>query len=314
MNDEPEVLETLEGEVISVPLDHLAPVGHRALTLVESEDRPLALGGYPFESFAEMLEFAGEISAELRLLVRSKGLEVQIGNGTHIKASGWSTMLAMIGVVPVETSSEVAEDGVYTSYIELRRIRDGAVVGGASAECGNIDEVDRNGNPTWADRPAFARKSMSLTRAMGKASRLSYAWIVEMAGYAPRAAEEMPGYDPDTAPEEFSGPKTRYKGQWEAEIIAFLVGSELVASDTENKSAYDARTILDYSPFKEVPFGMLEEIDAHAWVYGWLEIKSEHPKMKDPRRAKIALAAWSEEEIRDRWLDWAVSQNPPEAK
>jgi len=68
--------------------------------------------------------------------------------------------------------------------VELIRASDGAIIGRGSAICG-MDES------TWASRPRYARRSMAITRATGKAFRLGYSWIITLAGYAPTPAEEM---------------------------------------------------------------------------------------------------------------------------
>lgn len=44
-----------------------------------------------------------------------------------------------------------------------------------------------------ANRPRFARRSMALTRATGKACRLALSWIMALAGYQSCPAEEMEG-------------------------------------------------------------------------------------------------------------------------
>jgi hypothetical protein len=46
--------------------------------------------------------------------------------------------------------------------------------------------------PTWAKRPGYARRSMAVTRATGKAFRLGFSWIMTLAGYEVTPAEEMP--------------------------------------------------------------------------------------------------------------------------
>jgi len=72
----------------------------------------------------------------------------------------------------------------------LIRSSDGKLIGRASALCG-MDEKDRYGKPTWATRPEYARRSMAVTRATGKAFRLGFSWIMTLAGYAPTPAEEI---------------------------------------------------------------------------------------------------------------------------
>ena len=296
------------------PAEILAPAGHRALSLVESDAAPLALGGWAFHNFKQMLDFAGQVATELRQIIRShEGLEVVIPKAKkpHITVSAWSTMLAMLGVVPVEVRTTVDERGVYTAYVELRRVRDGALVGGGSAECGAPDETDRDGTPTWSNRASFARRSMAITRATGKAARLSYAWIVVMAGYAPRAAEEMPGFDADS--DEAGEPVRRYKNQWEESVISFLVSDlQLVQGENDRAAAIKARQILNYAPFEEVPFGKLDVVEAVAWVYGWNRAREKHPQMKDALLAGVVRGGWAEAEVRTEWVNWALEQVPPE--
>jgi hypothetical protein len=90
----------------------------------------------------------------------------------------------MLGVLPKEVDTKRLEDGSYEAKVELIRTSDGTVIGGASALCG-MDE------PRWAKMPEYARRSMAVTRATGKAYRLGFAWIMRLAGYAATPAEEM---------------------------------------------------------------------------------------------------------------------------
>jgi hypothetical protein len=92
----------------------------------------------------------------------------------------------MVGILPREVSIEEDEDGNVTAVVELVRMSDLGVVGRASAMVG----VDEN---EWQKRPRFMRRSMAVTRATGKAFRLSLAWVVRLAGYEATSAEEMDG-------------------------------------------------------------------------------------------------------------------------
>jgi len=74
-----------------------------------------------------------------------------------------------LGVIPREDSVEALEDGGYVAKVSLVRMADGAVISSASSECG-MDE------PTWAGRARYARRSMAVTRATGKAARLAFSW------------------------------------------------------------------------------------------------------------------------------------------
>ena len=75
------------------------------------------------------------------------------------------------------------DDGSYEAVVELIRVTDGAIIGRASALCG-MDE-------TWGTRQEFARRSMAITRATGKAYRLGFSWIMTLTGYEATPAEEM---------------------------------------------------------------------------------------------------------------------------
>lgn len=127
--------------------------------------------------------------------------------------------------VPHPDSGHKVETTMFEAKVELIRLSDGASVGGASAECGGPDERDwhfrtrkefhypdcpvQQGEACTC-RPGFdrskigmvvgfdpvqpnARRSMALTRATSKAARNSFAWIVELAGFATTPAEEMTG-------------------------------------------------------------------------------------------------------------------------
>ena len=45
---------------------------------------------------------------------------------------------------------------------------------------------------TWAKRPDYARRSMAATRAVSKACRLAFSWVMVMAGYDATPREEAP--------------------------------------------------------------------------------------------------------------------------
>jgi hypothetical protein len=160
--------------------------------LVVREQSPpsVEIGMLQAASPKALVDGASAMARELARVVESQGLAVTLQGKKYVKCEGWTTLLAMLGCVPREVSVS-HEDGVYTAVVELARIRDGVVVGRASAECGDPDETDRRGNPIWANRPKYARRSMALTRATAKACRLAFSWIMALGGYQPTPAEEM---------------------------------------------------------------------------------------------------------------------------
>jgi hypothetical protein len=91
----------------------------------------------------------------------------------------------MLGVIPVEDYCRpLPNANGFEAKINLIRSRDGQMVGSASAECTR----DEN---NWKKRDSYSLRSMALTRATGKAFRLSYSWIMQLAGFEPTPAEEM---------------------------------------------------------------------------------------------------------------------------
>lgn len=139
------------------------------------------------------IAYASEIARELNTIIDKQKLYSYISNKKYVAVEGWTTLAALRGCTPRETSNAIDpnRDGVYIATVELVNAQ-GRVIGRASAECGDPDEVDRKGKPVWASRPAYARRSMANTRATSKVCRQVFSWIMVLAGYAATPAEEVP--------------------------------------------------------------------------------------------------------------------------
>jgi hypothetical protein len=124
------------------------------------------------------------MASALAAVIDRQKLYAMIQGKKHVTVEGWTTLASMLGVVPLEVENADVGGGVYVAVVELRKA-DGTVLGRASAECGG--DADR----TWGQRDAYARRSMAATRATSKACRLSFSWIMTLAGYAATPAEEM---------------------------------------------------------------------------------------------------------------------------
>lgn len=131
----------------------------------------------------QMIAFGTRVANALAPIIEKQRLYEDINGNKHVKVEGWTTLLAMLGIMPRERDVKYAE-GDYEAYVELVSIRTGAVVGGASAICGRSD-------PKWASKHRNAQRSMSITRATGKAGRLGFSWIMKLAGYDVTPYEEM---------------------------------------------------------------------------------------------------------------------------
>jgi len=156
------------------------------------EPANVELGTLKADTPAALISGATAMADTLADVIRSRNLSVRIGQGEHVRVEGWLTLGTMMGVLPREESVERLEDGGYIATVSLVRMTDGTVLTRASAECG-MDERD------WAKRPAFARRSMAITRATAKACRIAFSWVMTLSGYSGTPAEEMP-YEQDEAP------------------------------------------------------------------------------------------------------------------
>lgn len=128
---------------------------------------------------------AREVAKQLAPIVDTCKLFNMIGGRKHVRAEGWTTMVAMLGVFPQEEYARKSADSplTYESRILLKTI-DGKVVGAGEALCSAAEK-------NWAGKDEYAIKSMAQTRAVGKACRLSFSWIMALAGYDPLPLEEV---------------------------------------------------------------------------------------------------------------------------
>ena len=172
-------------------MSHAMQVVQQDAAIMPVATAAVSLGTLQAASAVALVQGAREMANALADVIERQRLATAIQGRRYVKVEGWTTLGVMLGVVPREVGT-IEQDGIYTATVELVRIGDQGVISRASAECGSADELDRNGNPVWANRPRYARRSMAQTRATGKACRLAFSWIMALAGYEPTPAEEMP--------------------------------------------------------------------------------------------------------------------------
>jgi hypothetical protein len=129
--------------------------------------------------------FGAKIATSLADVIEKQKLFNTISGRKYVKVEGWLTLGSMLGVFSREKRVTELPDGSYEAVIELFNPRINAVMGEASAICG-VDEK------RWKTADKYARRSMAITRATGKAYRMTFSWIMSMAGYAETPEEEMP--------------------------------------------------------------------------------------------------------------------------
>lgn len=136
----------------------------------------------------QLVDRAFKIATALATIVRAGNLYCVINGEEFVRVDGWIAMGSLLGLTPVVTDVHALEDGGFEAAVEIRS-RSGVVYASASAICG-MDEK------RWAAVPAFSRRSMAITRAIGKAYRISFSWVMRLAGMSATPAEDMPAYAP----------------------------------------------------------------------------------------------------------------------
>ncbi len=116
----------------------------------------------------------------------------KIGNRQYVRVEGWQSIAVAYGCVASARDVEVVDGGV-RAIGEVRRMSDGAVIATAEGFVGT-DE------PTWASRPMYARRAMAQTRAVSRACRSAFAFIVTLidSNLSTTPAEEMDGLTVDS--------------------------------------------------------------------------------------------------------------------
>lgn len=141
-----------------------------------------------------VLERAAMIAGPLSKFIDEKKLYADISGKKHVMAEGWSTMGVMLGVFPrVEWTRKMDTDpseAAWESRVILSNTA-GEVLGAGEAMASNKERNARGNMPVWATNE-YSIRSMAQTRALGKAFRLSFSWLMTTAGYEATPMEEMP--------------------------------------------------------------------------------------------------------------------------
>jgi len=135
----------------------------------------------PKKALVEMQELVQMMSSQCT----GSEFIAEIKGKQYPKVEWWTTLGATIGLFPVVVYSrrlDRKDEVAYESRVEVR-LGDRVVAAG-EALC-TSDE------PNWKNSPEYSIKSMSITRATGKAYRIPLSFIAVMAGLAPTNAEEM---------------------------------------------------------------------------------------------------------------------------
>lgn len=184
---------------------------------------PMSLGSLAASGSGDILSLASGIAAQLMPIVEANKLYISVSGRKYLLCEGWTALLSLMGIVPicehVKALPTVEAPTYWEATVKLIRVSDQAMVGMASAICSK-DE------PQWKNRLDFQCRSMAITRAVSKAARLSFSWIIQLdlftkKGYAPTPAEEMVGISPAREPAREPAPPIDVSN---VDVSAFTAG------------------------------------------------------------------------------------------
>lgn len=115
-----------------------------------------------------------------------KACAVNIQGKRYVPIEGWQTIAAAFGCVLSACEVESIEGGIRARG-RVIRAHDSAVIAEAEGFIGDDEK-------TWTARPLYARRAMAQTRAMSRAARSAFAFVVTLIdkNLNPVPAEEVP--------------------------------------------------------------------------------------------------------------------------
>jgi len=274
--------------------------------------RQIGLGSLDASTPGGVLDVAKEVATPLAKLIEDRQLYKAISGRKYVLVDGWACLAAMLGVMPQEESVEEKDNGDWLAVVRLIRVRDAVVLGRASSICG-MDET------TWAKRDRYARRSMAVTRATGKACRLAFSWIIHMAGFEGTPFEEMPAAEqpkgvkppqqkpaPPKPPIEIDAISAVHPASLKVRLYQAMVAREYDAA-YQRAIAEDLSIQQDKPNFDEVPDEAVEEL-----IAAIQEGKCDDPRVAmrargmDEQRISDLIQSWYEDNDCTSWsmLSW----------
>lgn len=112
----------------------------------------------------------------------------------YVRVEGWQSIAVAYGCVASARDVEAVAGGI-RAIGEVRRMSDGAVVATAEGFVGDDEK-------TWAGRPMYARRAMAQTRAISRACRSAFAFVVTLidGDLATTPFEEAEGFQGSETP------------------------------------------------------------------------------------------------------------------
>lgn len=257
------------------------------------------LGSIAVRSPKDMVSKATEMADALAEIINRQNLYKVISGRKYVMVEGWTTLGAMMGIVPVEEYCQPLPDAAgFEAKVKLIRASDGGMVGAASAECTRTEN-------NWSNRDSYAVRSMSITRATGKAYRLSFSWIMRLAGFEATPAEEMDGIQPQHNSSPTSEkPQPTAKQESGKTVLVKELGDGTVSLHGDGLST----VLVGLGDAGKEKLGMTWQGSPHGWV---MPMKSSF-EMEDACRAEgIGFSYVSQPENAPTASPAPTNGNPP---
>lgn len=131
-------------------------------------------------SFKDKINVATEVATTLTEVIQTQGLAVNIQGNNYVTAEGWNCLGTMLGTyAQTEYVEPIKNPNGYKARVSIKQGDNTLATAEAIATFGGFQKTPQ------------AVYSMAQTRAMGKAYRMCFSWIVKLAGFQPTPAEEM---------------------------------------------------------------------------------------------------------------------------
>ena len=167
---------------------------------------------------------AREVAAICKDIVTKTAQQIQ--GRKYVRVEGWQSIANTYGCVASSRDVERTETG-FRAIGQVRRVDTGAVI--CEAE-GFVGDDER----TWAKRDEYARRAMAQTRAISRACRSAFAFVVTYmdAGLETTPAEEVPqdGFADAPRPVAYKRPTTPAPRATDEDVI------DVVAERVESKA------------------------------------------------------------------------------
>lgn len=201
----------------------VTPAGQVSLGLLNA-DSPRALIGA-----------AAAIANALAEVVERQKLFSDIQGKKYVHVQGWTTLIAMLNITVREAMVAPLPGGQgWIADVELVSRSTGVAIGRGSAICTRDER-------RWGKADEYAVRSMAITRAVGKACRMNFDWIMALAGYEGTPFEEMPQDEKTTPPSRHPQPKPfdRQRFIITVEKLLFSIPPEGQAEATQKLGHHD---------------------------------------------------------------------------